>query len=54
MAPYELAEVFMLLDDARESLALQRTLVDAAAPIHVVGDIHGQFNDLINIFISLG
>ena len=54
MPPYKLGEVFTLLDDARDSLSRQRTLVDAAAGIHIVGDIHGQFNDLLNIFITLG
>lgn len=53
-APYKLNDIFALLDDARESLSMQKTLVDAPAPIYIVGDIHGQYNDLINIFLTLG
>lgn len=39
---------------ARELLLSEPTLLELAAPIRVVGDIHGQYADLIRIFQTSG
>lgn len=39
---------------ARRVLLDQPTLVDLAAPVNIVGDIHGQFDDLLCHFDKLG
>ena len=35
---------------AREILIEQPMLLELQAPVHIVGDIHGQFHDLIRHF----
>ncbi|PIO63417.1 Ser/Thr phosphatase family protein [Teladorsagia circumcincta] len=32
----------------------EKTLIDVDPPVIIVGDIHGQFNDLINMFLLIG
>lgn len=39
---------------ARRVLLEQPTLVDLSAPVNIVGDIHGQFDDLLSHFDKLG
>lgn len=51
---YKSTEVYDLLDDALHSFERQATLIDVRPPIFICGDIHGQFNDLVNIFALLG
>ena len=35
-------------------VAEQPMLLELKAPVHIVGDTHGQFPDLLNIFTLLG
>lgn len=39
---------------ARETLLMQPTLIEISAPVKVVGDVHGQFTDLIRLFNLCG
>mmetsp|Transcript_38117 Transcript_38117/g.107693 ORF Transcript_38117/g.107693 Transcript_38117/m.107693 type:complete len:430 (+) Transcript_38117:280-1569(+) len=39
---------------AATALLRQPTVLDVVAPVHIVGDIHGQFEDLLRIFDHLG
>ncbi|KJH53437.1 phosphoprotein phosphatase 1 family protein, partial [Dictyocaulus viviparus] len=43
-----------LLQRAEISLSRQPSLLEVTAPIVVVGDIHGQYGDLLNIFEKCG
>ncbi|KNC53911.1 serine/threonine-protein phosphatase 2B catalytic subunit 3 [Thecamonas trahens ATCC 50062] len=43
-----------LLETAREVLSREPNCVPLEAPMHIVGDIHGQFYDLLHMFDSLG
>ncbi|KAK8749040.1 hypothetical protein OTU49_015654 [Cherax quadricarinatus] len=43
-----------LVSAARQVLLEQPTLVELEAPVNIVGDIHGQFNDLLRHFDKLG
>jgi serine/threonine-protein phosphatase PP1 catalytic subunit len=43
-------EMFHLLLEAREQFESQSSLLELEAPIKFVGDIHGQFHDLLRIF----
>jgi serine/threonine-protein phosphatase PP1 catalytic subunit len=36
---------------AREVFLQQPMLLQLEAPVHIVGDIHGQFVDLVTVFI---
>ncbi|KAG7860142.1 hypothetical protein KL919_002847 [Ogataea angusta] len=48
------AEIKVICAKARDVFMRQPTLLELAAPVKIVGDIHGQFNDLIRIFKLCG
>jgi len=43
-------EVMYLIDKAREIFVSQPVLLDLEAPLKIVGDIHGQYFDLLRLF----
>ncbi|KAH8394899.1 hypothetical protein KR222_009427, partial [Zaprionus bogoriensis] len=47
-------DIFQLLHKARSVLLAEPMLLEVDAPINVVGDIHGQYNDLLRYFESTG
>ncbi|GAV55507.1 hypothetical protein ZYGR_0AV01390 [Zygosaccharomyces rouxii] len=48
--PFRTWEIQLICCHAREILLSQPSLLQLQAPIKVVGDIHGQFTDLLRIF----
>lgn len=48
------AEITMICTRVREVLLSQPALVELNAPVKIVGDIHGQYNDLIRLFEMCG
>ncbi|KAK6042696.1 hypothetical protein COOONC_19799, partial [Cooperia oncophora] len=51
---YTMAEYRAVIQDANLLLSSEKTLIDVDPPVIIVGDIHGQFNDLINMFLLIG
>ncbi|VDL71919.1 unnamed protein product [Nippostrongylus brasiliensis] len=49
-----MTEYRAVIQDANLLLSSEKTLIDVDPPVIIVGDIHGQFNDLINMFLLLG
>ncbi|XBW34896.1 hypothetical protein QEN19_000460 [Hanseniaspora menglaensis] len=47
--PFEKWEIQLICSKAREVFLSQPSLLNLKAPIKVVGDVHGQFNDLLRI-----
>ncbi|ODQ77960.1 hypothetical protein BABINDRAFT_23488, partial [Babjeviella inositovora NRRL Y-12698] len=47
-------EIQYIVNKARQVFHSQPTLLELAAPVKVVGDIHGQFQDLLRIFKLCG
>ncbi|WEJ93654.1 serine/threonine protein phosphatase Pzh1 [Yamadazyma tenuis] len=47
-------EIQMVCSRAREILLSQPSLLELNPPVKVVGDVHGQFGDLIRIFTKCG
>lgn len=47
-------DVRCLCDAARDILARESNLEQVSSPVTVIGDIHGQFDDLVAIFESVG
>ncbi|XP_033246994.1 serine/threonine-protein phosphatase alpha-3 isoform-like [Drosophila miranda] len=47
-------ELYQLIHTAREMLLGEPMLLSVEAPVRVVGDIHGQFVDLLRIFDHIG
>ena len=43
-------EIKMVCHRARDTLMDQPMLLELAAPIKIVGDIHGQFSDMLRLF----
>ncbi|KAF2132395.1 serine/threonine-protein phosphatase PP-Z [Dothidotthia symphoricarpi CBS 119687] len=48
------AEIFAICSAAREVFLSQPSLLELAAPVKIVGDIHGQYTDLIRMFEMCG
>ncbi|KHN88262.1 Serine/threonine-protein phosphatase PP1-gamma catalytic subunit [Toxocara canis] len=51
---YALIELSTLIRDASTVLQTENTLIEIRPPITICGDLHGQFNDLVNIFLLIG
>lgn len=47
-------EILFLLAQARDKLQQEATLLEIEGPVNVVGDLHGQFLDMMRIFEALG
>lgn len=48
------AEILAICARARQVLLSQPSLLELSPPVKVVGDVHGQFSDLIRIFTKCG
>ncbi|KAI5301747.1 hypothetical protein KEM56_001394 [Ascosphaera pollenicola] len=48
------AEIVAICTAARELLLSQPALIELSAPVKVVGDVHGQYRDLIRLFEMCG
>lgn len=48
------AEIFAICSAAREVFLSQPALLELSAPVKIVGDIHGQYTDLIRMFEMCG
>jgi serine/threonine-protein phosphatase PP1 catalytic subunit len=48
------AEIVAICTAARELLLTQPALLELAAPVKIVGDVHGQYTDLIRLFEMCG
>ncbi|KAG7754641.1 hypothetical protein KL911_002080 [Ogataea haglerorum] len=48
------SEIQMICSTAREIFLSQPTLLELSAPVKIVGDVHGQYSDLIRIFTKCG
>ena len=48
--PLSTEDVITLCEKAKEILSKEPNLVSVPAPVTIVGDIHGQFHDLIELF----
>lgn len=47
-------EIKYLIDESMKIIKDQKMLIDLEAPLHVCGDIHGQYYDLLRIFEHCG
>jgi hypothetical protein len=47
-------EIIFICQTAREVLLSQPTLIELNAPVKIVGDIHGQYTDLLRMFEMCG
>jgi serine/threonine-protein phosphatase PP1 catalytic subunit len=52
--PVETSEIRYILSKSRQIFLEQPTLLKLSPPVKIVGDIHGQFHDLIRIFNCCG
>ncbi|VEU19752.1 DEKNAAC100594 [Brettanomyces naardenensis] len=48
------SEIALICSTAREIFLSQPTMLELNAPVKIVGDIHGQYSDLIRIFTKCG
>ncbi|KAI8595354.1 Metallo-dependent phosphatase-like protein [Dissophora ornata] len=48
------SEILYICQTAREILLSQPTLIELNAPVKIVGDIHGQYTDLLRLFEMCG
>ncbi|CAI2340077.1 unnamed protein product [Caenorhabditis sp. 36 PRJEB53466] len=51
---YTRTEYESVIAEVQTIFTAEKTLIDLDPPCVVVGDLHGQFNDLINMFVLLG
>jgi serine/threonine-protein phosphatase PP1 catalytic subunit len=47
-------EIFAICQAARDVFLTQPTLVELSPPVKIVGDVHGQYSDLIRLFEMCG
>ncbi len=47
-------EMMYLIDESAQILVNQPALLELEAPIQIVGDIHGQYHDLLRLFEHCG
>lgn len=47
-------QLIALLDQARTVIEKEPNIVEVTGPVHIVGNIHGQFEDLLHILDTLG
>ena len=47
-------EVTWLIDESAQILVNQPALLELEAPIQIVGDVHGQYHDLLRLFEHCG
>lgn len=52
--PFSSEEIKFVLNKSRSIFSSQPTLLKLAPPVKIVGDLHGQFEDLIRIFNKCG
>ncbi|KAF9954487.1 hypothetical protein BGZ72_004564 [Mortierella alpina] len=48
------SEILFICHQAREAFLSQPTLIELNAPVKIVGDIHGQYTDLLRLFEMCG
>lgn len=53
-APLIETQMRMLINLTREELLKQPNLIEVDAPVHIFGDIHGQYKDLLRHFDKVG
>jgi serine/threonine-protein phosphatase PP1 catalytic subunit len=53
-APLAEGEIRSLCAAAKDVFMRQPNLVDLDAPINICGDVHGQYRDLLRIFVDRG
>ncbi|CAD6188172.1 unnamed protein product [Caenorhabditis auriculariae] len=51
---YKKREFEVVIEEASTVFSSEKALLDLDPPCVVVGDLHGQFNDLINMFLLIG
>ena len=47
-------EVTWIIDESAQILVNQPALLELEAPIQIVGDVHGQYHDLLRLFEHCG